>query len=221
MKNIYCALLISISLLGGATAIAADEFSVAEKRVFLDDHLKTIAHSGTIHYRYTQSGKPEDSFDDKASVTVKEGADGKKAVTVDYLSGPNNMQLPEIGDAKGNPVVLYFLEKDVRDMHRLIGGQENYFRKRIRLALVDKAQVRPVMVNFNGQSVPASEIRITPYIDDPLKDRFGKFYTKSYTFTISDDVPGSIYEIRTQVDEPTTPAAPVMKSVLSLAALTN
>lgn len=220
MKSLYLTLVVAVGLLAGATAHAADEFSVAEKRVFLDDHLKNIKHSGTIEYAFQQqAGKAEDSFDDKAELQIKEVGEGKKTVSVDFLSGAHKLSLPEVGDATGNPIILYFLEMDVRDMHRLVGGQEAYFRKRIRLALVDKATVKPVTVQFEGHPVAASEVRITPYIEDPLKDRFGKFFTKSYTFTISDKVPGGVYEIRTQVDDPeasASAAAPLMKTVLTL-----
>ena len=42
---------------------------------------------------------------------------------------------------EGNPVLLYFLERDIREMERLTGGKSGYFRKAIRLALARSASV--------------------------------------------------------------------------------
>ncbi|GAC1631074.1 MAG: hypothetical protein NVS9B10_24130 [Nevskia sp.] len=225
MNPIYRGIVIAALSLTGAAAVAGNEYSIAEKRVFLDEHLKNVKDSATINYAFHQHAeKAEDSFDDVAKVTVSKSGKGKKSATVEYLSGARSVSLPDIGDATANPVILYFLEMDVRDMHRLVGGQEAYFRKRIRLALVDKATVKPVTVRYRGHSVAASEVRITPYVDDPLKERFGKFSNKSYTFTISDKVPGGVYEIRTQVDDPdasAAKAAPLMKTVLSLESISG
>lgn len=217
MKQTGLALLLAAAVVS-TPLLAADDFSVAEKRLFLEDHLKNIRHAETLSYSFEQqSAKPEDSFADKAEVQVKEAAGGKKAVNVEFLSGPHRLSLPDFEDATANPIILYFLEMDVRDMHRLVGGQEAYFRKRIRLAFVDKATVKPVTVQYQGHAVEASEISITPFVEDPLKERFGKYVGKSYTFTMSDKVPGGVYQIRTEVDDPAAAAAtPLMKTVLSL-----
>src|SRR5215475_9104024 len=81
-----------------------------------------------------------------------------------------------------------------------------YFRKAIRLALARSANVAKVSVSFEGRSVAAQEITITPYVDDPLKDRIGRYASKIYVFTLSADVPGGIYGIRTVVPGPAAAA---------------
>lgn len=202
-----------------STALAGDDYSVAEKRVFLDDHLKNLKPEMVLTYSLHQIGKPEDSYDDSATMAVHTVKGGSKKVNISYLNGPHKLELPEVSDAQGNPIVLYFLEKDVRDMHRLVGGQEAYFRKRIRLALADGADVHPVTVNFNGRKIKASEVRILPYVNDPLRSRFGEYYSKSYTFTVSEQVPGGIYQIKTQVDNTKNiapDAPPIAQTILTL-----
>jgi hypothetical protein len=202
---------------------AGDAISEAEQRVFLDDHLKNIKQSSVLTYRLHQVGKPEETYDDSAKVSIKAATSKtSKQVDVDYLSGTNKVALPDISDAQGNPVILYFLEKDVRDMHRIVGGQEAYFRKRIRLALADTAEVHPVTVTYNGHAFAGSEVRIFPYANDPLRQRFGDYYKKSYVFTISDQVPGGVYQIRTQVDNPkiiAPDAPPLMQTTLTLSSV--
>lgn len=219
MNPSFCRIAVSLTLgLFAVAAHAADDYSAAEKRVFLDDHLSNIKQSTTLTYAFQRAGKADESFSDEAKVHVMAGADGKKTVSVDYLSGARQLQLPAVGEAVGNPIILYFLEMDVRDMHQQTGGQEAYFRKRIRLALADKATVKPITISYQGHSVAASEVRITPYIEDPLRTRIGKYYTKSYTFTFSDKVPGGVYQLRTEVDDPAAAksAAPALKTSLTL-----
>jgi len=202
-----------------STALSGDDYSVAEKRVFLDNHLKNLKPESVLIYSLHQVGKPDDSYDDSATMSVRAAKNGEKKVEVKYLSGPHKLELPEVSDAQGNPIVLYFLERDVRDMHRLVGGQEAYFRKRIRLALAEGGEVHPVTVNFNGRKIKADEVRILPYINDPLRSRFGEYYSKSYTFTISDQVPGGVYQIKTQVDNTKNiapDAPPIAQTILTL-----
>jgi hypothetical protein len=81
-------------------------------------------------------------------------------------------------------------------MARLTGGKPGYFRKRIRLALADTATVKPVDVRFGGQTVAAEQITIRPYADDPNKAKFEQLVSKQYVFTLSDKVPGGIYQMR-------------------------
>jgi hypothetical protein len=84
-------------------------------------------------------------------------------------------------------------------MARLTGGKPNYFRKRIRLALADSAQIKPVEIKYAGQTVAAQQVTISPYLDDPEKSRFERFAGKRYVFTFSDKVPGSVYQLRATV----------------------
>lgn len=193
---------VAASLLMTSIGFAADSYSIAEQRVFLDNHLESVKPGTTLTYTLQQTGKPDESFTDEAVVSIRAGEQGKKAVSVQFLSGPRKLSLPDIEDATSNPVVLYFLEKDVRDMHRQIGGQEAYFRKRIRLALADAATVKPVTATYAGKPVQASEISITPFVDDPLKERFAGQVKKRYTFVISDRIPGGVFEVTTETGDP-------------------
>jgi hypothetical protein len=109
------------------------------------------------------------------------------------------LALPEIPSAQGNPVILYFLERDVREMSRLTKGQSSYFRKRIRMAVYQSATLQDTRVDFRGKSVPAQRISLAPYLDDPLRERFEKLAAKQYVFTLSPAVPGGVVSILAQV----------------------
>ena len=87
-------------------------------------------------------------------------------------------------------------------MHRLTGGSINYYRKRIRMALADGGQVKNVTRNLGPRRVAATEIHIAPYRDDPARARYEKFAEKVYVFTLSDEVPGKVVELRSELTAP-------------------
>jgi len=121
---------------------------------------------------------------------------GGKSVKVEYLTATRKLELADIDGANANPVILFFLERDLREMHRLTGGSINYYRKRIRMALAEGAQVEAVTRDLGPRRVAATEIRIAPYRNDPARSRYEKFAEKTYVFTLSDDVPGKVVELR-------------------------
>ena len=96
-------------------------------------------------------------------------------------------------------MILFFLERDVREMHRLTGGSINYYRKRIRMALAEGGRVETVTRDIGPRRIAATEIRIAPYRDDPARSRYEKFAEKTYIFTLSDDVPGKVVELRSEL----------------------
>ena len=105
--------------------------------------------------------------------------------------------MPPLDDARGNPVLLGFLEHDIAQMSRLTGGSATYFRKRIRMALANGAQVVAQPITWQGRQVPAQVVRIQPYRDDPLHARYEKYAGKTYRFVLSDSVPGGVYQLAT------------------------
>lgn len=196
MKKLLASLGITFALVA-STVLAADEYSAAEQRVFLDKHMANVTKATTIEYLYTQTGDVKDSFEDLVKLNVGEGAAEKRTLAVEFLTGTHKIELPSVEGGVGNPVILYFLEHDIRNMHDRLGGQQAYFRKRIRLALADGATVKPIKLSYGGKSVDGSEVTIDPYVNDSLKDRFGPFASKTYVFTLSPAIPGGVYEIRT------------------------
>ncbi len=194
-----------------APAIAAEDYSPAERALFMTNHLAGTKPPATLRYSFSKSGSMEEGFEDKVAVKLKARKDGQCCMAeADFLSGARKLALPEVDEAQGNPAVLYFLERDIREMNRLTKGQQNYFRKRIRMAVYQGAQIQDVSVSFRGRPVAAREISIAPYLDDPLRVRFEKLANKRYVFTLSDAVPGGLYAIRTRIDDATAGATPLI-----------
>ncbi len=143
------------ALIALATSVfAQQEISDAEKRVFMQDHLKNVVGATTLNYQFTKAGALEKGFEDQVSVSVKPASAGPgKSCHVDFLTGERQFrQLQDvIENATGNPVILAFLERDVSEMKRITKGQPNYYRKRIRMALAQGAEVKPVTIKFSGK----------------------------------------------------------------------
>jgi len=182
-------------------AQAAEDFSAAERALFMSNQLANIKPPARLQYRYHKSGSLEPGFDDTVTLSLQPRADKSCcAANAEFLTGARRINLPEVESAEGNPVLLYFLERDIREMNRLTKGQSGYFRKRIRMAVYQGAQMRELTLPYEGKTVAARQIMVAPYLDDPLRPRFEQLATKRYVFTLSDAVPGSVYAISARVE---------------------
>jgi hypothetical protein len=185
---------------GVLRAAESDTFSEAERILFTTDHFKSLTGPAQLDYEYNKRGTLESEFSDKVHVAVgKKGAGAGRPAQVTFLSGKEQLRLPDIPSAEGNPLILYFLEREVREMNRLTGGSRNYYQKRIRIALASSAEVKPVSLTVAGKPVEAREIRIAPYRDDPARSRYEKFAEKTFVLTLSDQVPGGVVEMRSEL----------------------
>jgi len=90
---------------------------------------------------------------------------------------------------------MYFLEWDVRGMHKATGGSALYFRNRIREGFVDQAEMADASITLDGRPEPATAITLQPFRHDPGIERYAAFRDKSYRFVLSQTVPGRVYEI--------------------------
>lgn len=191
-----------VLLVGLATAIlcqiisvaAAQELTIAERTLFLDKHFSDTGKQ-EIDYLFQQKAGDIAGFSGKATVEVHGShPDGTASVTTRFLSDEHAVPIPPIEHAAGNPVILGFLESDIAKMKRLTGGSTNYFRKRIRLALAaTDVRIREISVRYKDRNVPAKEITVFPYTEEPQRKRLGQYAQKAYVFITSVAVPGEVY----------------------------
>jgi hypothetical protein len=210
-------------LAGAATLVLAgapraqQTFSAAERALFMTPHLARLRPPTTLRYQFEKSGTLEDSFADVVTLKLAARADGACcAASADFLTGARRLALPEVEAAEGNPVLLYFLERDIREMNRRTKGQASYFRKRIRMAVFQGARTREVQLTYRGKPIAARQYIVAPYVDDPLRARFETLANKQYFFTLSDAVPGAVVALRSQIDAAQAGAAPLVVEQLLL-----
>lgn len=197
------------------------DFSVSEKLLFMANHLAALRPPQTLGYAYRKAGSLEPGFDDRVQLKLSKAKGGVCCdATAEFLTGPRRMPLPPVEGVQGNPVLLYFLERDIREMSRLTKGQSAYFRKRIRMAVYQGAVVEETAVAWRGRSVPATRITIRPYVDDPMRPRFEQLAGKTYTFILSKQVPGEVVLLRARVADPDAAKPPVLLEQLLLDGIT-
>jgi hypothetical protein len=199
-----CAILATLAI-GSA---GAQPVSPAESLLFETDHLARLKAPAVLVYHFRKVSNVEPGFSDKVQLDLA-NIKGKPKASLHFLSGEHKREIPAVDDAHGNPVLLGFLEHDIAEMKRLTGGSTNYFRKRIRMALAETAQVTLQPITYQGKTLRAQAVRIQPYLDDPLHARFEKYVRKTYTFVVSDQVPGGVYQLSTSLGNanPGMPAA--------------
>ncbi|MDB5917613.1 MAG: hypothetical protein JWR40_1847 [Massilia sp.] len=200
---------------------AAQAVSPAETLLFQTNHLHNVRAPLTLTYGFHKAGSLEPGFDDRVEVLlIEKKPGGKPSVTMHFLSGERQRPAPDPDNAEGNPALLGFLEHDIAEMQRLTGGSRNYFRKRIRLALAEAAQVRPTRFTWGGKPVDGREVSIEPYRNDPMAQRFERFIPKRYTFVISAQVPGGVYRVGSALAGPAG-GAPLLEETLTLERAAN
>jgi hypothetical protein len=213
MKAIHRAFVYSALVLCAGSVQAQDaenkDFSQAEKLLFTQNQLGALRLPTSLRYGFKKTGSLEAGFEELVVVNVRaqEGG-GCCAATAEFFTGPRRMGMPEVESATGNPVLMYFLEREVREMQRLTKGSQSHFRKRLRMAFFNAATVRDLSLRYQGRDVAGQEVLVTPYLDDPNRARFVQLAPKQYRFWLSAAVPGGVFGIRTEVPQAAAATAP-------------
>ncbi len=188
---------------GQAPALDEETFSRANTLLFLSDHLANVEEPTTLHYTFESRGPGDEGFVDTIDVHVVEvWPDGSKRVEMDYLTGERNRAVPAVDHARGNPVVMLFLQRDVMEMARKAPHPWRYFQKQIKIALEDGAQIASGQVDYNGQRIQTETITIAPYRHTDGGPGWERYRDKTYRFTLSEDIPGMVYEMRSVSGQP-------------------
>lgn len=220
LQHPLLALLLGGLLLGGTPARAEDnkpDFSAAERLLLMSDQLHGLTPATTLQYRYSHRGSLDEPFDDQVRLLLSKRPDGGCcAARGEFLSGARKLTLPEVDDAQGNPVVLYFLERDIRELNRLTKGSVSYFRKRLRMALYEGATVRDLQLRYRGKAVAGREILLQPFVNDPNEARFPQHTARRYRFVLSDAVPGRVVALHSLSPGAGANAAPLAEDQLLL-----
>jgi hypothetical protein len=222
------AMVFALAVLASGT-VGAQNISPAETLLFETDHLARLQAPATLVYEFRKVSNVEPGFNDKVQLDLSK-AKGRLNATLHFLSGEHKQEIPALEDAHGNPVLLGFLEHDIADMKRLTGGSSSYFRKRIRIALAEGARVTPQSITYQGKTLQGRAVRIQPYLNDPMQARFEKYAHKTYTFLVSEQIPGGLYQLHTSLESaapaqgaaaPAATAAPMLDETLTLVTVTG
>jgi len=189
---------------GAARADDTTAISRAETMLFLTPHLEQVKPPKRLHYEFRKSGSLEKGFTETLDVDISTGSDGKRKIAMRSFSSTGQRQSPEFESTETNPALLFYLNREISEMQRLTRGSPFHFAKQIRIALAESAKIKDVDIHFDGQTLRAQQITISPYQSDPYHDRYPdqRLTAKQYTFTVCDAVPGELYEVRGLVPAP-------------------
>ena len=172
--------------------------SMAQIALFETPHLQNVGHAETLDYQFSREG-PGGFTDRLAMHVLQVHPDRSKQLSFDFLTGARRVPYPEIDNFRGNPLLLLVLERDAQEMKATLGLSAAYFRNHIREAFVDCATVAVTEFSLDGKPVPARSVTVRPFADDTRLEHFPTVQGKTYTFVLSDSVPGSLAEMRIEM----------------------
>ncbi len=196
------------------------QFNNAEMKLWLTDHLGNIEKPLSLYYEFVKSGSLEENFIDSIYLKVVElNEDGTKNTLLDFFTGDRKQLITgnQVTNITGNPIIGIYMQGDVYEMMRLTDGHWRHFQKSIKVSLRKDAVVESTTIEFNGKQYPAEKIYFSPYLKDPHRRDFEKYADKYYEFTFSDEIPGTLYQIKTVIpDNSKEQAEPLIEEVLTL-----
>lgn len=172
--------------------------SPAQVALFETPHLADLHAPVRLDYRFRreEAGKPV--VEDSIRLLVRDSSEpGRRDVSVEFLTGPRAIEYPPARGFRGNPLLLFVLDRETRELSAATGGSTLWFRNRIRHAY-EAAEPRAEVAALDGRNVPATAIEITPFQGEP---RARRYQALRLGILLAEAVPGRIHTIRTELPE--------------------
>ncbi|MEZ0168489.1 hypothetical protein [Microvirga sp. TS319] len=201
-----------------AAPAPAQEAPAASDLLFETQDWRSVSSDTALLYRYERvSSLPSErvrGFSDTIRLLVGPGSTAEsRNVQVEMFSGGQRRPAGPFDDVSGNPVLVLFLEQHLQTLVAAIGANPRYFRNAIRTGLRDGASVTPLTTAYRDGQVPAWRIAMRPFLQDPHHSQMMGLDTLTYSFVVSDHVPGKIVSIDVRADD--TNGHPLLLETLS------
>lgn len=187
----------SLSLIVQSHSFAAEGLSDINNALFDSPHMKNIKKAGKLHYQFISTSKKGDKKDDVSINVTNIRNDNRTDQAYTFFTGKNNKPYLDRTNILGNGVFMLFLEWDIHELERKTEGSWRYFQRHIRWAMAENPVKKDIEIDHNGKKLKGISYTIQPYANDKKSSRYGDYVNKNYTFILSDEIPGTIYEIRT------------------------
>ena len=192
----------SLFALSATNVSAVTGFSDVNNELFDQANLKNILKPATLHYKYKKQSYIDGDREDTIDVIVTNIRNtGRRDTRFEFFTGEYKRPYQDRNNQQGNGIFVLYLEFDIRELDRLTGGEWAYFQRKIRWALSKGAKSEEIEVDYQGNKVKAMQYTIQPFINDPKNARYTLYASKYYIFTLSEEIPGEIYQIRTIVPD--------------------
>lgn len=172
----------------------------AGERVYGSNHLADLQGSGELVYDYTLEGDIlEEPFKDEVRLKFEE-SDAEDGFDFDIAVFPKTRTLSVSTTAETiNPLLLVFFQRDADFMSRNTGGSPQFFRSRLRDMLAQPAQAEEGTAEVADNEIAVETVSLMPYDDADAASRMPDFAKKLYQISLSPDLPGSVYELSSEV----------------------
>ncbi len=199
---LLAALLFTPCLSSAADGVPPPSLNEAQLLVFYGNHLKGVPKGSLLDYGFESVTQDAERFTDHIEIKVTDviGED-KRDLEFNFLTGDHHIDFTPAKAYKGNPVIIHFLERDIALMAKDTGGSNGYLRNRIRDSFKAPDKVHDVTFTHDGKQMRGTEVIVTPFIADRYAEKLKLYEHKRYEFIFSDQVPGGIYRIHTQVPD--------------------
>jgi hypothetical protein len=188
--------------------------------LFDSPHLANVKPDTELTYKFERKGTDAkvvgENFNDeiRLKITATE-SDGSRDVDLRVFTGERTRDIGAIPALNGNPVLVSFLDRAVLNMVQLAGGNNLYFKNRLRDALLNKAKIETVTVDFDGKPVEVSKITVAPFVGDPNAAKMLGYEGATFEFLAGDGVPGGLYALKSHYESPIS-GAPQLDETITL-----
>jgi hypothetical protein len=189
----FAALVAAALALAQPAAAQQDQpsLSPAQLALFETPHLASVRTPQDLAYAFRREEEGRAPVEDRITMEVRAvHGDGGHDVYPEFLTGERRLPYPPALGFRGNPLLMFALDRDTRELAAATGGSASWFRNRIRRAFAEGATLRETRLG----TAPAVEIEIQPFQGEP---RARRYQERRYRFLLSETVPGGIAEIRT------------------------
>ena len=217
---VIAVLALTVSACSGAAAAVAADPPKATDIIFEHKHLANLEPGKQIDYRFSRIvsdakllGEP---FADDITLKIVTGKPtGEKDVDLQIYTGERARDLQKIPNVTINPVFIVYFKLAVSTLSSLTGEKTGYLQDRFSTGLKDKSKIEPVKVAYNGKTIDAYRITMSPYTDDRDAKKMQGYERAEFTMIVSDQVPGEIVQMNS-IYENTAKAAPRLEERFTL-----
>ena len=186
-----------LSLIVSPPLMAEKGFSDINNDLFDSPHMRNIKKTGNLNYLFV-SNHGDKSIKDTARIEVTNIRESHRTdQKYFFFTDKNNKPFSSRSNMLGNGIFMLFLEWDIHDLERSTEGSWRHFQRRIRWAMAENPEKKEIKIDYQGEKIKGFQYTIQPYANDKKSVRYGGYANKFYIFKFSDEIPGTIYQIRT------------------------
>jgi hypothetical protein len=168
--------------------------------LFERKHLSNVPVGTDLVYRFERTVSAVDllgqPFADDIKIEVKKVAtNGSRQVVIKVFSGDRARDPQVIDDLTSNPVLVVFLDRAIASYMSIAGGKVPYLKDKFRTAMRERSTVEPVKVKFDGKTLDAHRVTLSPYSGDLNAAKMRGYENARFSMVVCDGVPGQFVEL--------------------------